>query len=456
MRRLALALAVLLLAGPAGAEGFRPFVFTDPALAERFAGSLDDLRLARPVDAPLTSRSLDKIRLTVFTPVAQVWASVDRPPPPEDPACPVHSRARPPAGACPWLAEGWRRARDAGRAACRAYWRPESFAERWPAGRIDPPALKDFTGLIAMMLAPLKAVGAGALVPETHRPVLRRALAKIRARAIAADLTAATGRWRDLAADAARLPDCGPAPDITPFLAELAAARQALTRLVAAGRRQAAADRAALAPGRQRPELPFAAVTDAERRLLAFYLGAVTWRMRGGGLVDDPPDTATTRLWYTAIPMAQIAFLTGGHQAIPAGLGIWDRVSRGWARWMAMGHSPHGTDRWHDLVHMTRRGAYQTGATRDWLAARGYDPTAAQAGGLMMGACYLWPWERLSDHRLAGYAGPPLAPFIDGPTAWGELCAGGTLALGLADSLLAGHGDRTGRYFRIDPPRGAW
>ncbi len=44
------------------------------------------------------------------------------------------------------------------------------------------------------------------------------------------------------------------------------------------------------------------------------------------------------------------------------------------------------------------------------------------------------------DKNLAPQAKPPFAPFIDGPTAWGEFCVGAAFGIGMSDAFLPGRG----------------
>jgi len=121
---------------------------------------------------------------------------------------------------------------------------------------------------------------------------------------------------------------------------------------------------------------------------------------------------------------------------------------------MDMGTTPGGQDFYEDLVQMTDRGRQQvadapngglpipisfTTSAVTYLAEKGYDTTALTTGGLDMGPCYAYALDPLKDFR---YADTPMAPYngqlIEWFTAIGEFCAGASISLGLAETLLEG------------------
>ena len=79
------------------------------------------------------------------------------------------------------------------------------------------------------------------------------------------------------------------------------------------------------------------------------------------------------------------------------GLAVFD----GWGDWMDMGSTPGGEDKYFDLVAMTRRGHQQVKAAVDLLAQRSYDATPLLTGGLQMGPCYYYSFEKLQAFRYA-------------------------------------------------------
>ncbi|MFC3231207.1 hypothetical protein ACFOGJ_28425, partial [Marinibaculum pumilum] len=210
-------------------------------------------------------------------------------------------------------------------------------------------------------------------------------------------------------------------------------------RIDAAGRAQAAAEAAALrAAGRERAVLPYPGLTAPERAELSMLLGGIYWRMRGGGLVAAPDGTQATRYHYNALPMAAIGALNGGAEGYAAGLAIFSRIFEGWGIWMDMGRTPGGDGPLADLAGMTARGDRQVGIAAPMLAAGGYDSTWLTAGGLHLGPVYYFAWERLDGVTVGADLAPPLQPFLEGPTAWGEALGGAAIAYGFARSLLAG------------------
>ncbi|MFZ4405522.1 MAG: hypothetical protein ACOYOK_15615, partial [Pseudobdellovibrionaceae bacterium] len=187
-----------------------------------------------------------------------------------------------------------------------------------------------------------------------------------------------------------------------------------------------------------RPELPYPFLSDKEREFISLYLGALAWRARGGGLLDEPQGTQKTRFYFNFIPMSIIGNLNGGDKGRSIAQAIFYRLFKGWGKFMDMGHTPGQSDKYHDLVMMTNRGLYQIVSTETLLINDGYDSSYLRAGGLQMGPCYYYSWDQL-PLTVAPDLQPPYADVIDGPTAWGELCVGATISLGLSKSLLGGH-----------------
>lgn len=207
------------------------------------------------------------------------------------------------------------------------------------------------------------------------------------------------------------------------------------------GKNQLAQDSARiLASGKTRSALPYLNLPDAERKALSMYLYAMMWRFRGGGFVKLS-GTIAARFYFAQIPYTIIASLNGSDLASAGTLGayMFSNLSLlGWGQWMDIGNTPGQESEAYDLVQMSARGTFQTADAENYLRARGYDSEIMKAYSLHFGICYLYSWERLQGIELEKNLVSPFGGFFDGPTAWGELCAGAALGLGLAETLLAG------------------
>lgn len=194
------------------------------------------------------------------------------------------------------------------------------------------------------------------------------------------------------------------------------------------------------ASGRSRSQLPYDNLTDADRRILTIYLSGHFWRLRGGGLVDKPSGTQATRYHYTQVVMNLLSDLNAGSDAIRHGDDHFSNLifEKGWGPWMDMGRNPNQASEAHDLLYMTRRGADQVGSLVGKMNSSGFDTDPIEISGIQMGICYLFAWEKLTDLKLSPQVNKPFAPFMDGPTAWGEWCFGTSLGKGLSDSFLKG------------------
>lgn len=192
--------------------------------------------------------------------------------------------------------------------------------------------------------------------------------------------------------------------------------------------------------GRRRDSLPYDNLTDRDRRVLTTYLSAGFWRLRGGGLVDKPSGTQATRYHYTQVVMNLLADLNGGAGAPRHGDDHFQNLifKKGWGVWMDMGRTPGQASEAHDLFYMTQRGVDQVDGIIERTALARFDSDPILVSGLQMGICYLFSWERLGHLKLTESAKAPFAPFMDGPTAWGEWCVGAALGHGVSESLLKG------------------
>jgi hypothetical protein len=303
------------------------------------------------------------------------------------------------------------------------------------------------------------------LLPDDFVTKLRSVVWKIRKAPIDAQILAARASYKDVLTTLEAQKGCFDPSARAAFVlavsdldAELAAATAHVANLDAAGRAAAQQDQVCLgARGRTRGALPLPALTDAERRFVAFWLGGIYWRFRGGGMIPLG-STQAARMQFLERPFRRIGEMTGGTPGEEASFRIFLNIFSGWGEWMDMGTTPGGQDLYEDLVQMTDRGRQQVqdpatsaaglpisipisgleGAAV-YLADKGYDATALLAGGLEMGPCYAYALTPLRDFR---YADTPMAPyngtFIEGFTAMGEFCTGASIALGLANTLLDG------------------
>ncbi len=164
-----------------------------------------------------------------------------------------------------------------------------------------------------------------------------------------------------------------------------------------------------------------------ERQALTTWLGAVYWRMRGGGLVDKPEGTQKTRLYFTAYAFQTLAELNGNQSAVGSGL-MQKLIFKGWGEWMDMGNTPGEDSEMNDLINMTARGVYQV----DSIVGSVKFPNVLRAAGLQMGNCYITAWKQLRDIYFLPDLKPPFDRYMDGPTAWAEYCVGAALGYGLS------------------------
>ncbi|MEQ8347897.1 MAG: hypothetical protein RIB84_02185 [Sneathiellaceae bacterium] len=441
-----LSLALLWPACPSAADTlYQPYrIAADGQAAPPFAVALPGGEIA--------SFALPPVTLQVFAPLGAVMAraagqSAGYPAwQPEAGACPASLPAPPPVGAtCRGLAAATASVLAQGAASCADLAHPERFVMARRPGEVGLGDLGTIPGLIAVAGRALaEASFPASLADAVGIDRLRRVIGKIRLPALARD-AAAFDRAAGHLADRLQAPGaagCGPAPALRSLAAlrsRVAALLAERVRIDAMGQAAVAAEEAALrAAGRERAPLPYPGVTAPERAELSMLLGGVYWRMRGGGLLQEPASTQTTRVYYNALPMAAIGFLNGGAEGWAAGLAIFSRIFEGWGSWMDMGRTPGGADALADLQGMTARGARQVGIAAPLLASGGYDTAWLEAGGLHLGPVYYFAWERLGHLRIGADLAPPLQPFLEGPTAWGEALGGAAISYGFARSLLAG------------------
>jgi hypothetical protein len=328
--------------------------------------------------------------------------------------------------------------------ACEDVEQPERYVLAYTPAKPDATNTGSVEGLVGLAGEALSHFDVPAnLLPPEFVPTLRTILVKIRHDALATRLSAAKAAYASALAQAGD-PCFDPAAkasvasSIAALEKEVDDASAYVAKTVSDGEAAWAHDGLCLAArSRTRGALPFPSLTEAERRFVAFWLGGVYWRMRGGGLMPLG-STQQARLYFLNAPFTQIGALTGGQDGADAAFQIYLAVFEGWGDWMDMGTTPGGGDKYFDLVGMTARGHRQVQAAADQLAGKGYDTVDLVAGGLQMGPCYFYGLDPLKDFRYADQASPPYGAFIEGFTAIGEFCSGASIGLGFARTLLDG------------------
>jgi hypothetical protein len=330
--------------------------------------------------------------------------------------------------------------------ACILTEQPELYVYGYSPSNVasDVDNIEDMIGLAGEALTHAGPPLSG-ILPATFVPTLRSVLDKIRDPALQAGLTAATSGYAQaqslLTANAACF-DPSVVASLTTSLSalsgEVAAETTYLATLEAAGEAANTQQATCLAAtSRERLSLPYPGLTDADRTFVAFWLGGVYWRMRGGGLIPLG-STQEARLYYVEDGFGEIANLVGGtdgqnNTGLPFFLEL---VSDGWAVWQAMG--TNGDDKYADIIGMTERGQRQAQSAINGLQPLGYDTSELLTGGLQMGPGYYYAYYPLSAFRYAATLTTPYSGFIDYPTAVGEFNIGAALGLGLARTLLPG------------------
>jgi hypothetical protein len=321
----------------------------------------------------------------------------------------------------------------------------ERFVAEHHPGEVDFFEMMSLEGAIATAGEALSHIDfPSALITDDFHKTTRQIIAKIRFAKLTSDIDSQLQNYNHLLKQLKTKQQClsgGPSDTLEGavhlLIEELQSAKADLQELDRLGRGQAELDRQmVLNRGRFREILPYPSLTDSERQFLSMYFGAVFWRMRGGGLIKLS-GTQHARIEFNLFPMMIIGNLNGGSSGSSAGQSIFTHIFKGWSQFMGMG--PIGDPkRIANLIGMTNRGRYQVEGAATTLKENGYDDTDLQAGGSQMGACYLYSWDRLNGIRIGDPIPAPYWAFIDGPTSWGELCAGASISLGLSKSLLNG------------------
>jgi len=339
---------------------------------------------------------------------------------------------------------------------CHDVEEPERYVLGYAPAVVDDSSTASIESLIGLAGEALShwATPDGVL-PNDFVSTLRSVLWKIRRTPIDASIAKAHASYAQALATLKSQATCfdgtaGPAlvASVGKLDAELTAVTAHLDALASADLATANHELVCMAAHSQtRAALPFPSMTRNERELVAFWLGGIYWRMRGGGLMPTG-STQKARTYFLQRPFQRIAELTGG-AAIGNDLGtaIYLNIFDGWGDWMDMGTTPGGQDLYEDLVDMTDRGRHQVADTPlipgstsavKYLDTRGYDTTNITASGLDMGPCYAYALGELADFRYIDSAPAPYGAFIEGFTAVGEFCTGASIALGMAKTLLDG------------------
>ena len=357
--------------------------------------------------------------------------------------------------------------------ACGDAAEPERYVLEYPPGVVNDgntDEVLELIGVIGSTLAEFPPLYDGVLPPD-FVPRLRDILRKLRHETLLPRLRGQLDAFHDALTlldvhDECFVPEAGTrlAADVANLVSEATAQLERLERLQRDGELEQRREALRLgAVSRSRHELPYPSLTQPDREFLAFWLGGLYWRLRGGGFVDLG-GTQTARRLGLRRPYNALGELAGLGHGTEAADGVYCEIFEGWGEWFDMGTTPGQEDKYYDLVRMTRRGYEQIrtavhGSTAlnpctipdypfllsiEGLNRKGYDTTSLHAGGLSMGPCYYFAWDRLLGWTWATDVTAPYTQAIDGPTALGEVCTGGSIALGLVRTLLLG--------WATDPP----
>lgn len=288
---------------------------------------------------------------------------------------------------------------------------------------------------ISLAGAGLSQLGAPAgFLPPDFVPTLRSVLWKVRESAHATRLaqarTAYATALNTLSANAACFEPVKSAAlqtQVQQLDAELAALQQQVAGVISAGLARAGQQSQCLATrSRVRPLLPVPSLTDEEREFVAYWLGGVFWRMRGGGLLALS-STQNARTYFLRRPLREIARLTNGTTTGDrAADSLYCAVFDGWGEWMDMGTTAGGQEMYEDLVQMTDRGRQQVAdwtfsavgaaltnglsnskSAEAYVREAGFNTSALYAGGLSMGPCYLYALNPMKNFVFDAPERPP-------------------------------------------------
>jgi hypothetical protein len=465
MKRCLVAFVLLVAANGWTAPQRWPFAF-DPAIAADPTGTQNQINSGMaglpllPVSQMVTLQP-DQVTLWFLPDAAALLQAINKLPatppllswPRATTLCPQHTTFAVPASlllpnpsADCQSADSTIRSQLANLAACLDVEQPERYVLGYQPAVVDSTVTGSIEGWIGVSGEALSHTDfPDGVLPADFVTKLRAVVAKLRHDPLEQELAAAQGRYAQALATANAHSACFDpgalatlTTGVTALQNELTAVKAWLDQLDASGQAAVAHELQCLAGhSRTRPTLPFPSVTAAEREFVAFWLGGLTWRMRGGWLPRGM--TQTARIDFVLDFYLTLGNFLGGKdgsdQATPIYLPL---LLVGWSDWMDMGTSQPGADKYSDLVSMTNRGNQQVATAASNLAMKNYDSTVLTAGGLDMGPCYYYSWWANGTFRISPTMPMPYGGFIDGQTAMGEFCTGGSIALGLAKTLLPG------------------
>lgn len=337
---------------------------------------------------------------------------------------------------------------DSSELGCQSIYEPEKILLNHKPGQVSFQYARDLKSILKMAgHALFQMPELAKVLTQEHVDVLRSALQKIYFEEFQSQLNQRQSVYGKLLKDVDQTTCFARAAEdvraykdrISSLIAESRDAQSDLNEIVRRGRTIANEERAAAkARGRKRNDLPFNSLVDREREIVSMYLGSVLWRIRGGGLTSKPNGTQKRRFLAVHLPFNEIGTLLASRDGDAQGTELFWRLLKGWGEYFDMGHDPTRNDYVYDLVHMTDRGAYQVKFSVDDLDLMNYDSYIMKAAGLQMGPCYFYGWEEMINVRVGENLRAPFLPFLEGPTAIGEVCMGATLGLALSRSYLKG------------------
>lgn len=421
-RSTAIAAVLLLLASAAPAtahDNNYPFDY-DPALSEDPAGIANDLQNLHNslpgLPAGLVEVEMDGIAFNYFPETLDMIqrardSGPEVAPPIQRPAlrCAKHASftipnfvLQPASAGCVSAGQEVTAALDGAFKTCQLVEYPEVYVFDQPPAVVDANFLgqsqllstvEGQIGLIGEALSHLDyPVG---LIPDSFWPLARSTIAKVRYQKLSDGIHARLALFQQAKQRLQLSASCFDASvsaamqdSIDGLSGELSSIGQDLDQLYADGLAQAAQDRLAVEnEGRPRNDLMLPALTDQEREMLAFYLGAVYWRLRGGGLIRNPANGDVPDITYVTNIFTAIAKFAGGIDD-PQQVGNFYAIdeSYGYAKWWDMGNEP-GLDQYYELLWMTDRGRRGVNLVSGMLSNQGFDVRNLVAGGLIMGPC---------------------------------------------------------------------
>ncbi len=473
--------SLLCLAWPSGLRAHPnnyPFDY-DPSLSEDPAGisdDLEDLHDALPgLPDGLVEIEMDGIAFNYFPEILdmiqrardsgpQIAPPIQRP----SQRCAAHDAfampsilVQPISSSCQPAAQQVYTALDNSFKTCQEVEYPEVYTLDHPPAVVDANFLGD-SQLLSTTEGQIALIGEAlshldypvGLIPNTFWPVARSVIAKIRYQELSDNIDARLAMYSQAKLNLQNAASCfhaGPTATLQASLdvltTELTALGQHLDQVQSDGLAQAAADRLAVEnQGRLRNDLMHPSLTDHERELLAFYLGAVYWRMRGGGLIRNPANGTVPDITYVTNIFEGIGKFAGGlSDAGTLGFNMAIDEGNGYQEWWDLGNEP-GHDQYYDLLWMTDRGRRGLGLASSMIADLGYDIKNMMAGGLIMGPCYYYMWYELWSRnnryfQLGEDLVTPYFVFLEMPVSTGEACYGAAMTLGLTRTLLWGTPD---------------